>query len=204
MLGTVAAVLTLIAGGVAVALLWVRTPYSTAQFATVEQPVPFSHLLHVTGFEIDCRYCHATVERAPTAGMPDTRTCVPCHNPTWYEGPWFEPVRRSIATGQPIQWRRVNDLPDHVFFNHAVHVQRGMPCASCHGNVAQMHVVYQTAPLTMAWCLECHMDPEPWLRPVEGSTVQRTVGAEWPAPHGTPEPLETAVQRLTTCTACHR
>ena len=204
LLGTLAALAIAAAGGVALALGWVRTPYSTGQYAVVMQPVPFSHQLHVTGFEIDCRYCHATVERAPTAGMPDTRTCVPCHNDTWLDGPWFEPVRRSLATGQPIPWRRVNDLPDHTFFDHAVHARRAIPCATCHGEVEQMAVVRQTVPLTMKWCLDCHMNPEPWLRAAPGSTVRPAFRPEQQVPPPAPEALGAVVNRLTTCTACHR
>lgn len=183
---------------------WVRSPYVTGQGRPVEQPIPiFSHQIHVTGLQIDCRYCHYTVERAAPAGMPSSATCMPCHNSIWREGPLFEPVRRSIASGLPIPWQRVNRLPDFVYFNHAVHVTGGVGCESCHGRVDQMAEVRQTAPLTMRWCLDCHRNTEPHLRPVQEITTMGwqpstlSGAANWPRRHYT-------VQELTTCTACHR
>lgn len=158
---------------------WVRSPYVTGQGHSADQPIPlFSHQIHVTGLRIDCRYCHNTAERAAAAGMPSTQSCIPCHNAVWLESGIFAPVRRSLATGRPIPWERVNRLPDFVFFNHAVHVNRGIGCESCHGRVESMAQVHQTAPLTMKWCLDCHRNPK----------AHSTIG----------------VDRLTTCTACHR
>lgn len=162
--------------GLPLALMaWVRTPPVTGQHRAPEQPIPFSHPIHVTGLRIDCRYCHYTVERAATAGMPSTETCVPCHSTAWREGPLFRPVRQSLATGRPLQWRRVNSLPDYVYFNHAIHLRGGVACASCHGQVERMQRVQQATPLTMGWCLDCHRQSDPAVR-----------------------------ARITDCTACHR
>ena len=160
---------------VAVLALLIRRPFTpavTGQLAALEQPVPFSHQLHVTGFEIDCRYCHTSAERTATAGMPSTATCVPCHNDVWLNSAAFEPVRRSLATGGPIPWLRVHDIPDYATFHHGAHTTAGVGCETCHGRVDRMHLVVQDAPLTMAWCLDCHREPERFLRPrVEITTM---------------------------------
>ncbi len=176
----------LVLGPIALSVLlmaWVRTPLVTGRHSAPEQPIPFSHPVHVTGLRIDCRYCHSTVERSPSAGLPATSACVPCHSRVWREGPWFEPVRRSLATGRPIPWRRVNALPDFVYFDHAIHLKAGVACGTCHGAVERMERVEQAAPLTMGWCVDCHRRPE------------RYVGAADPG---------VTVRRITTCTACHR
>jgi len=153
--------------GIPVALLaWARSPSATGQYVAVEQPIPFSHPLHVTGLQIDCRYCHAGAERSAMAGLPPTRACVGCHTDLWVSSSIFEPVRHSLRTATPIPWRRVTAVPDFVFFNHAVHTRKGIACESCHGRVDLMEQVYQTAPLTMAWCLHCHREPERYIRPV--------------------------------------
>jgi Cytochrome c3 len=194
---------------VAVPLLlmwWVRTPQVTGQGHTVAQPIPlFSHQIHVTGLQIDCRYCHYTVDRTAAAGMPSSATCLPCHNEAWRTGPIFAPVRASLATGRPIPWQRIDRLPDYVFFNHAIHVNKGVGCETCHGRVDQMAQVRQAAPLTMSWCLDCHNQPERYLRPVEQVT---TMG--WHPAEGAQLALgrdlkhEYHVRELNTCTACHR
>lgn len=124
--------LAIIAVGVPVMLMtWVRTPNATGQFKPVAQPVPFDHRLHVTGFNIDCRYCHASVERSAIAGLPSTETCLPCHSPVWTSSREFAPVRTSLATGRPLQWNRVYRLPGFVYFNHAIHVSKGVGCETC-------------------------------------------------------------------------
>jgi len=183
---------------------WVRTPYQRRQGERVVQPVFFDHQIHVADLRIDCRYCHATVERAPSAGLPSTATCVPCHNRVWREGPLFAPVRRSLATGRSIPWVRVTRLPDFVFFNHAIHVAKGVGCETCHGRVDQMPRVRQTASLSMRWCLDCHRNPEPYLRPVDQVT---TMGWRAPASRaalGRQLAARYHVQRLTNCSTCHR
>jgi hypothetical protein len=185
---------------------WVRTPNVTGKGHTVAQPVPlFSHQIHVTGLQIDCRYCHYTVERAASAGMPSSATCLPCHNAAWRSGAIFAPVRASLATGRPIAWQRINRLPEYVYFNHAIHVNKGVGCETCHGRIDQMSQVRQAAPLTMSWCLSCHNQPERYLRPVDQMTAMG-----WKPAQGTPLALgrelkhQYHVQELTTCTTCHR
>lgn len=194
-----------IIGGVPLALMaWVRTPNASGQFAPVPQPVPFNHILHVKGFGIDCRYCHSAVERSATAGMPPTTTCVPCHSDTWMRSRELAPVRLSLTTGQPLQWNRVHKLPDFVYFNHAIHVAKGVGCETCHGRVDQMPRVYQAAPLTMGWCVDCHRDPTPYLRPRSAIT---TMGWRPPIAQvalGRQLATEYHVQRLTNCSTCHR
>jgi hypothetical protein len=199
----VAAALTLV--GVPVALMaWVRTPNATRRYQPVAQPVAFDHRIHVAGQHIDCRYCHFSVERSATAGIPPSQTCVPCHSDTWMSSNALALVRASVATGQPIRWNRVNALPDFVYFNHSIHVNKGVGCETCHGRVDRMATVYQAAPMTMGWCVGCHRDPASALRPVSEVT---TMGWTPPAPqHQLGEALvrENHVQRLTKCTTCHR
>jgi hypothetical protein len=188
----------------ALLMVWVRSPFVTGQFEAPSQPVWFSHQHHVTGFRIDCRYCHSTVERTAPAGMPSSRVCMPCHNQVWWDGPFFAPVRRSLETGDPIPWIRINQVPDHAFFNHAIHVTKGIGCETCHGRVDRMERVRQAEPLTMGWCLDCHRNPEPHLRPVAEMT---TMGYRPPLPQAVLGPRlarEYQVQRIVTCTACHR
>jgi len=183
---------------------WVRTPYSTGEANVVRQPMWFDHRHHVTGFRIDCRYCHSAVERSATAGMPATAVCVPCHNQAWLRGPFFEPVRRSMSTGRPIPWQRVHDLPDFAFFHHGIHVRKGVGCETCHGRVDQMPLVRQVVSLSMSWCLDCHREPERYLRPVEQVTTmgwdpggaQLHLGRELTRRYN--------VRELTDCVVCHR
>lgn len=198
----IAVLFVTVLAGPALLMAWVRTPDLRRQFEPVPQPVPFSHPVHVTGLRLDCRYCHATVERAANAGLPSTATCVPCHNETLIRSAVMAPVRASLATGQPIPWRRVNGVPDFVFFNHAAHVNNGVGCESCHGRVDRMAQVYQDKPLTMGWCLGCHRDPAPNLRPLSAITTMGYV-----APNdslGAALMREYEVRRLTDCTTCHR
>jgi hypothetical protein len=191
--------------GVPVALMfWVRSPPATGVGRAPAQPMWFDHREHVASFKIDCRYCHSSVERSATAGMPATRVCVPCHNDVWLKGPAFAPVRRSLASGAPIPWRRVNSLPDFAYFDHSIHVRKGVGCESCHGRVDRMRVVSQAAPLTMDWCVSCHANPAPSLRPVEEVT---TMGWRPSAPQAVLGPAlmrRYRVKRMTDCSACHR
>ncbi|HET8650186.1 MAG TPA: cytochrome c3 family protein [Gemmatimonadales bacterium] len=194
-----------LAVGIPVLLMaWVRTPPATGQHSAPAQPVEFSHQLHAGAFRIDCRYCHTTVERAATAGMPATETCVPCHQPVWYNGPFFAPVRQSLATGKPIPWQRVNDLPDYVFFNHAIHIRKGVACETCHGRVDQMARVEQAAPLTMGWCLDCHRNPAPHLRPRSAVTTMGWTRPADSSESGAALARRYAVKPVTDCSACHR
>ena len=144
-----------------------RSSWNTGAFVEREQPVQFSHKHHVSDDGIDCRYCHTSVETSNSAGMPPTKTCMNCHSQIWNNSPYLEPVRESWRTNKPIQWTRVHDLPDYVYFNHSIHVNKGVGCSTCHGRVDQMPLVYQYASLQMEWCLACHREPERFLRPRE-------------------------------------
>ena len=129
------------------------------------QPVPFSHAMHAGNLGMDCRYCHDTVERSSFAAVPPAQTCMNCHAQIKKESPFLEPVRKAAETGQPFAWKRVHLLPDYAYFNHSVHVAAGVGCKSCHGRIDQMDVVAQDQPLSMSWCLSCHRNPAPNLRP---------------------------------------
>ena len=159
--GGVLALVSVLAGS----YLIVRSPYETMQNTPREQPVPFSHEHHVGGLGIDCRYCHTTVEYSAFANIPPTKTCMNCHSEMWAASPTLEPVRESYRSGKSIEWTRVNDLPDYVYFNHSIHVNKGVGCAECHGRVDRMPLTWQAAPLTMEWCLDCHRHTQLHVRP---------------------------------------
>jgi hypothetical protein len=142
-----------------------RSPYTTDVNIPRVQPVPFSHQHHVSGLGIDCRYCHTSVEKAAFAGIPPTHACMTCHSQVWTDAPMLAPVRQSLATGQPLKWERVNQVPDFVFFNHSIHVQKGIGCSTCHGQVDRMPLTWKEHSLYMRWCLDCHEAPEKHLRP---------------------------------------
>jgi hypothetical protein len=156
--------LIVIALGVALNSLQ-RSPWVTRQGQRPDQPVPFSHKHHVEGLGLQCQYCHTSVEKSSYAGIPPTKTCINCHSQIWTNAQLLEPVRQSWATGESIQWIKVHDLPDYVYFNHEIHVNKGIGCASCHGRVDQMPLMYQQNTLQMEWCLNCHRNPGVNLRP---------------------------------------
>lgn len=156
--------LIVIALGVALNSLQ-RSPWVTRQGQRPDQPVPFSHKHHVTGLGLQCQYCHTSVEKSSYAGIPPTKTCMNCHSQIWTNAQLLEPVRQSWATGQSIQWIKVHDLPDFVYFNHEIHVNKGIGCASCHGRVDEMPLMYEQNSLQMEWCLNCHRNPAVNLRP---------------------------------------
>jgi len=181
--------------------------YVTRENVPREQPVPFSHKHHAGGIGIDCRYCHTTVETSSFANIPPTRTCMNCHSQIWRTSPMLEPVRSSFRTGESLNWTRVHDLPDFVYFNHSIHVAKGVGCESCHGRVDQMPLTWQAASLRMEWCLNCHRHPEQYVRPREFIT---TMGYQ---PNGDQEEIgrrlvaEYHIQdarTLTSCSTCHR
>ena len=194
---------------IAAATLWVvlevnRSPYVTRAHEAREQPVPFSHAHHVGGLGVDCRYCHTSVDKSAVAGIPPTKTCMNCHNQLWTNAALLEPVRASFATGEPLEWNRVHDLPGFVYFDHSIHVAKGVACVSCHGRVDKMPLMYQDAPLTMEWCLACHRDPVQNIRAREDVTKM-----DWQPPAGFERrQLELAalynVQSKTSCSTCHR
>jgi hypothetical protein len=142
-----------------------RSPYTNYVGVARVQPVPFSHQHHVSGLGIDCRYCHTTVEVSSFAGIPPTKTCMNCHSEIWTNAPMLEPIRESFRTGQSIQWVRANDLPDYVYFDHSIHINKGVGCNDCHGPVQRMPLMYAANTLQMEWCLNCHREPEKFLRP---------------------------------------
>src|SRR6476619_1097687 len=155
---------------VVAALFWAAaeiqsSPYVTYAGVRRPQPVPFSHQHHVSGLGIDCRYCHTSVEKSSFAGIPPTHTCMSCHSQVWTDAPMLAPVRNSLATDQPLHWDRVNQLPDFVFFNHSIHVDKGIGCSTCHGRVDQMPLTWKAHSLYMRWCLDCHEAPERHIRP---------------------------------------
>jgi hypothetical protein len=158
--------LIVIALGVALDQLQ-RSPWVTKQGQRPDQPVPFSHKHHVEGLGLQCQYCHTSVEKSSYAGIPPTKTCMNCHSQIWTNAAMLEPVRASYRTGDSLQWTRVNQLPDFVYFNHSIHVTKGVGCNDCHGPVDQMPLMYQQASLQMEWCLNCHRAPEKFLRPRE-------------------------------------
>ena len=169
-----------------------------------EQPVPFSHRHHVGGMGIDCRYCHTSVENAAFANIPPTKTCINCHSQIWANSPTLEPVRESFRTEKSIQWTRVHDLPDFAYFNHSIHVNKGIGCSTCHGPVDNMPLVWQEKSLQMEWCLECHRHPESYVRPRE-----EVFNMEYQPPAdqvalGSQLVKQYKIQSLTSCSTCHR
>jgi hypothetical protein len=204
---SLAALLFLGAGGVLMAMIVARSGYATGQDIMHEQPVQFSHAHHVGGMGIDCRYCHTSVEEAAFAGIPPTKTCMNCHAQIWADAPILEPVRASFQSGEPLKWIRVNDLPDFVYFNHSIHVNKGVGCATCHGPIDRMASVYQAQPLTMQWCLDCHRAPERYLRPrdqvfnmnYQPPANQLELGRELVEKHKI-----ASVEQLISCSTCHR
>jgi hypothetical protein len=208
-MNTVSRVTALSAVGLALLALWLwgriqRSPYTSDVRIAKTQPVPFSHEHHVSGIGIDCRYCHTSVEQASFAGIPPTATCMNCHRQIWSDAPILEPVRESFRTGKAIEWIRVHDLPDFAYFDHSIHVQRGVGCKSCHGVVDKMPLMWQAQPLTMGWCLDCHRDPSPHLRPKD-----QVFNMAWTPPLDQPERgkalIETgSIHPPQSCSGCHR
>ena len=181
-----------------------QTSYVTEVHNARPQPVPFSHKHHAGELGLDCRYCHSSVEVSSSAGMPPTQTCMACHSQIWTGAAILEPVRASYRDSTPISWTRVNALPDFVYFNHSIHVAKGVGCTTCHGPIAEMNITWRENSLYMRWCLECHNAPEKYLRP-KGEVFN----AFYRAPSdqealGTRLMAEYKVQKLTNCTTCHR
>ena len=184
-----------------------RSSYLTGRYLEKQQPVQFSHKHHVGDDGIDCRYCHTAVETSSSAGMPPTQTCMNCHSEIWADSPYLEPVRASFRENKPIEWNRVHDLPEYAYFNHSIHVNKGIGCSSCHGDVANMPSVYQENTLQMEWCLSCHREPEKFLRPKE-----EIFNTEWDVNNlSDEERLQLKAdykirtkEMLTSCSTCHR
>lgn len=197
------------------AALWVtaeitRSGWNTGQWIERQQPIQFSHKHHAGDDGIDCRYCHTSVETSASAGMPSTAVCMNCHKQIWADSAYLEPVRTSFRTGKPLEWIRVYDLPDFAYFNHSIHVHKGVGCSTCHGRIDQMPVVSQAVSLQMEWCLECHRHPENYVRPPE-----QIFNMEWRTRNSTKQEIAEGfdlkkkyhIQEanvLTSCSTCHR
>lgn len=195
----------LLVGGLGYGLMALsRSPYVARTKIPFDQAVPFSHKHHVAGLGLDCRYCHTSVEKTASAGMPTTETCMSCHSMIWTNAPMLEPVRQSWATGKSLEWTRVHDLPGFVYFNHSIHLNKGIGCASCHGRIDQMPLVHQENTLFMEWCLDCHRNPEKNIRPrdkVFDMTYQQPANQ---LELGARLVKEYKVQKFTDCYTCHR
>ena len=180
-----------------------RSAYVTFSHVAREQPVPFSHKHHAGELGIDCRYCHTFVERSPSAGVPPTQTCMNCHSQIWADSPTLEPVRASWRTDESIRWAKVYDLPDFVYFNHSIHIAKGMGCASCHGRVDRMNLTWQEPTLHMEWCLDCHRAPEKYVRP-KSEIFNTEWQAEDQAALGAQLVRDYGIVKRTDCSTCHR
>jgi hypothetical protein len=187
-----------------VVLVLARSSYVTNQGVAHVQPVPFSHKHHVSDLGIDCRYCHDSADKSPFAGLPPTKTCMNCHEQIWTGSDMLAPVREKYKTGEPIEWVRVHRLADFAYFNHSVHVNKGVGCSTCHGQVDDMPLTYQHGSLLMEWCLDCHRQPEQYVRP-----KKRVYDMDWRPPvdqldKGRDLVKENGIQSLTNCSTCHR
>jgi len=199
--------LVVVVGIVTAATNYYATPKYTRAGYAPEQPVPFSHALHNGQLGIDCRYCHSNVEKAGHANIPTAQTCMNCHNQVKADSPLLAPVRESYASGDPVEWVRVHEVPDYVYFNHAAHVTRGVSCVECHGQINEMEVVTHSKPLSMSFCLDCHRAPEKVLR--DPALVTQL---DWKHPGGEAGQLEAGlkfkhdwnVKPPQSCSGCHR
>jgi hypothetical protein len=181
------------------------SPYATGQSAIPDQPVPFSHEHHVGEMGVDCRFCHASVETSRYGGAPALHACMTCHAQIWRNAPVLAPIRDAAARNAPFAWTRVNRLPDFVYFDHSVHVRHGIGCGECHGDVARQPLTMQAAPLTMAWCLDCHRAPGPRLRPQAEITDTRPRAPNSPQQSSYLLKLyHIDTSTLTECSTCHR
>jgi hypothetical protein len=193
-----------VGGLIALAYALQGSPYVTRAFDEREQPVQFSHERHVAGNGIDCRYCHTSVETSAFAGIPPTKTCMNCHSQIFVDSPYLEPVRASLRDDRSIAWTRVHDLPDFVYFDHSIHVNKGVGCSTCHGRVDLMPLMFQVQTLQMSWCLDCHRNPEKYVRPRDQvfrmdyrpPADQDALGRKLVADYH--------IQSLTSCSTCHR
>ncbi|NKB88558.1 MAG: cytochrome C [Acidobacteria bacterium] len=184
--------------------IFARSSVATGVGVAVRQEVPFSHKHHVEGLGLDCRYCHTGVEESSFAGIPPTATCMNCHSQIWVDSPMLEPVRESFRTGDSLEWVRVHDLADFVYFNHSVHVAKGVGCSTCHGQVDEMPLMWKENSLYMEWCLDCHRQPEKFVRPRD-----EVFNMDWETP---PNQLELGrhlveqydIENLLSCSTCHR
>lgn len=192
--------------GTIVAIAIPRSSFDTGVGRAAAQPVPFSHKHHVGQLGLDCRYCHNGVETSSSAGLPATEVCMTCHSQLFTNAGMLAPVRASLASGQPLQWQRVNSVPDFVFFNHSIHINKGVACETCHGDVDDMPLMQRAHSLTMGWCLDCHRDPSPNLRPPQDVFMMH-----WKPPEDIKEIRRSLIslldihpETMTDCYVCHR
>jgi hypothetical protein len=199
---------------VLVSLLY-QSPYVTQAGVAREQPVPFSHEHHVRGLGIDCRYCHTSVEDSSFAGLPSAKTCMTCHSQVWTNAEILEPIRAAYRSGQPVHWTRVHALPQYVYFDHSIHIAKGVACTTCHGPVDRMPLMYQQNSLHMTWCLECHRHPEKQI-----GLKENVFQSNWTAdPTGVPTEMQHSTtqgeklmieyhvknaRKMSDCYTCHR
>jgi len=201
---SIVGIVLLVAALALFATIYARSDYVTEVGVPPDQPVPFSHKHHVGDVGLDCRYCHTSVETSAFAGIPPTETCMSCHSQLFSDSPMLEPVRASFRNNQPLRWTRVHELADYVYFNHSIHVNKGVGCSTCHGRVDKMPLTWRESRLQMEWCLECHRAPERFVRPRE-----EVFSMEYQAP---PDQLELGrklvseykIHSLTDCWTCHR
>ncbi len=198
-------VVVLLAGGTYSFYLLNRSPYWTNVGVTLQQPVPFSHQHHAGELGIDCRFCHTTVATSSYAGMPDTQTCMTCHSQVWKNASMLAPIRQSYANNQGIKWNTVYETAGYVYFDHSIHVNKGVGCSSCHGGIDEMPITWKATDQTMGWCLSCHRHPESQLRP-----LSQVYQMDWKTAQDPHAGEDLAKQRdiqkdhLTDCSACHR
>jgi hypothetical protein len=188
------------------AIWYYFTPKYTRVGYMPTQPVEFSHAIHVKQLGLDCRYCHSAVETSATSSVPNTQTCMACHQQIQANNPKLAPIRKSWETGMPVQWVKIHKAPDYVYFNHSIHVSRGVSCYSCHGKINEMEVVWHHEPQSMGWCLQCHRNPQEFVRPLgevynldwapESKEAQEKMGQELVK--------QLAIKPPVTCTTCHR
>ena len=196
--------LFIVAGLIWLVMTFNRSSYVTGAQVVREQPVQFSHQHHVQTVGLDCRYCHTSAETAAFAGIPPSKTCMNCHSQIWSTSPYLEPVRASVREDRSLRWRRVHDLPDFAYFNHSVHVKKGVGCETCHGRVDQMPLMLQEKSLQMEWCVECHRAPAKYLRPRSEIYTMGYRPAEAQSVLGPRLVREYHVNPRTSCSACHR
>jgi Cytochrome c7 and related cytochrome c/Class III cytochrome C family len=201
---TLIGLVLLVSGLVSLGYLLQDSPYVTRAYMARSQPIQFSHERHVAGNGIDCRYCHTSVETSAFAGIPPTKTCMNCHAQIFSDAPFLELVRASFRDNRSIQWTRVHDLPDFVYFNHSIHVNKGIGCSTCHGRVDLMPLMYQVQTLQMSWCLDCHRNPEQYVRPREAVFQMDYQAPPNQVALGRRLVAEYRIQSLTSCSTCHR
>ena len=184
-----------------------RSSYLTGRYLEKQQPVQFSHKHHVGDDGIDCRYCHQTVETTASAGMPATQTCMNCHSQIWSDSPYLEPVRASFRDNKPIEWERVHDMPEYTYFNHSIHVAKGVGCSTCHGEVDNMPAVFQQNTLQMEWCIACHRAPEQFIRPKSEIYNMQWQDGDLNAEERIKLKADLKIrsrEMMTSCSTCHR